>query len=72
MTFQTDQQARYDRAQVAAMYDDQDAARKRRRAGGSDSNAFTLAIGAAIFLAAYVAVHVWNVASFWVASVWPF
>jgi hypothetical protein len=29
MTFQTDQQAHYDRAQVAAMYEDQDIARNQ-------------------------------------------
>lgn len=72
MSFEISQQAHYERAQVAAAYDEQDGAKRLANSGKRDGDGVTLAIFAAIFVCIYVALHVWNVVTVWAGSLWPF
>ena len=72
MSFESSQQAHYERAQVAAIYDEEDRAKRVAKNGKRNGDGVSLAILAAIFLCIYVALHVWNVVTVWAGSLWPF
>jgi|GEM_PF-6286373 len=72
MFFEISQQAHYERAQVAAAYDEQDRAKRLAKNGKRNGDGVTLAIFASIFVSIYVALHVWNVVTVWAGSLWPF
>ena len=67
MSIYSDHQAHYEKAsRHAALYD------KSRETGKAGGHGLALLGGAAVIVLVYVVIHVWNVATLWVGSFWPF